>query len=213
MASGVSFATAVDRTPIGPRKALREVRLEDGTPVVLRSVRTEDWPLLQELLESCSPTSLYRRFQHVTRRAREIASRFCSLDDERERVIVAEIELEGKSRLIGFAVMAMDANKRTAELAVLVEDRWQGKGLGSVLSDHLLQAARRWGLKDVAATTTPDNARVIEMARRRGFLIMYDFNQREVTLRRKFRQPRKTHCRSNVLARQSPTEDELKATS
>jgi GNAT superfamily N-acetyltransferase len=80
--------------------------------------------------------------------------------------------------LIGFAVVAVDADKRTTELAVLVEGNWQGKGLGVLLSEHLLHSTRRWALEDISSTTIPDNPPFAEMARRPRFLIIYDFDRK-----------------------------------
>jgi acetyltransferase len=132
------------------------------------------------------------RFHYMTKRFREIASRFCCSDGHRETVVVAETQSEGRSILIGFGVLAMDRLHRTAELAVLVGDPWQGKGLGSVLSDHLIESARLLGLKSVKAVTTPDNLQVIQMAGRRRFLVAYDSRQKLVALRRALRPRQRT---------------------
>lgn len=160
-------------------------RLRDGTSVVLRGVQPEDQLLLQELLESCSPTSLYRRFHYVTKRLGELASRFCDVEGKHEKVIVAEIESEGTKKLIGFGDLAAETLQRSVEVAVLVADRWQGLGLGSALADYCLDVVCRGGVKEIVAVTTPDNRQVIEMAQRRGFRIQWQLEDRILALSKK----------------------------
>ncbi len=167
------------------------VRLKDGTSVVLRAIRPEDQPLLQELLESCSPESLYHRFHYATKRSGELASRFCNVEDGHEKVIVAEIETEDGKKLIGFGDLAPDSRRRSVEAAVLVADCWQGRGLGGVLSDYCLDAAYRWGVKEVVAITTPDNRQVIAMAQKRGFRILWQLEDRTIGLSKRFQRKRK----------------------
>jgi acetyltransferase len=160
--------------------------LKDGTSVMLRAVRPEDQGLLQELLESCSPTSLYHRFQYMTKRTRDLASRFCCIDESCENVLVAEIVFGLERRLIGFGNLAADPPHQSAEMAILVADHWQALGLGSALADHCLEAARRWGVKEVVAVTAPDNWRVIAMAKKHRFHILFRLEHRTVLLRKRF---------------------------
>jgi acetyltransferase len=160
------------------------VQLKDGTSVVLRAVQPTDELLLKELLDSCSPESLYQRFHYVTKRTGELASRFCNVEDGHERVIVAEIESEEGKKLIGFGDLAPDPRHGSVEAAVLVADRWQGRGLGGILCDSCLDMAYRWGVKEVCAITTPDNRQVIAMAQKLGFHIQWQLEDRTLGLRK-----------------------------
>ncbi len=167
------------------------VRLKDGTSVVLRPVQPEDQPLLQELLESCSPTSLYHRFHYVTKRTREMAFKFCNVDDRGERVILAEIESGETKKLVGLGNLAADPRYRSAEVAILITDHWQSKGLGGALADYGFDLAYRWGVQEVVAVTTPGNQQVIAMAKRRRFRILCQLEDRTVVLSKKLPRKRK----------------------
>jgi acetyltransferase len=177
-------------TPVesGAESGAVTVQLRDGTSVMLRAVRPEDEPLLQELLESCSPKSLHHLFQYVTKRTHDMAFKFCHIDESREKVIVAEIESGGNKKLIGFGDLAADASHRSVEVAILVADGWQGKGLGSALSKCCLDVAYRWGVEEIVAVTTPDNWRVITMAQKRRFRAQVE--QGTVVLNKKFHRRR-----------------------
>lgn len=152
-----------------PKEYVQARALPNGTPTLLRPIRPEDEPLWHELLASCSPASLFQRFQYVFTRTHEMAARFCFIDYDREMAIVAEVQENGRRKLVGVGRLVSNFDRQTAEYAVLVTDAWQGKGLGSLLTDYCLEIAKDWGARRVVAVTTPDNVRMIEVFKRRGF--------------------------------------------
>ncbi|HOM16839.1 MAG TPA: GNAT family N-acetyltransferase, partial [Thermoguttaceae bacterium] len=83
--------------------------------------------------------------------------------------IVAEIEEDGQNKLIAVGRLVADMNREESEYAVIVIDRWHGRGLGGLLTDYCLEVARRWGVKRVVAETTKDNSRMLATFRNRGF--------------------------------------------
>jgi acetyltransferase len=72
--------------------------------------------------------------------------------------------------LIGVGRLVADPDHRNAEYAVLVSDVWQGRGLGSMLTDYCLEICSTWGINRVYAETTSDNARMQRILRRRVFV-------------------------------------------
>jgi len=158
-----------------PEEFVTERKLRDGTPVILRPIKPEDEPMWHELLASCSTQSIWFRFSYLFKHTtHEMASRYCFIDYDREMGIVAEVEEDGQRRLIGVGRLVADANHETAEYAVIVADRWHGRGLGGLLTDYCLEVARRWGIKKVVAETSKDNARMLATFRNRGF----EFNEK-----------------------------------
>lgn len=153
-----------------PEEWRREVRLSDGTPVLLRAIRPEDEPLWQEMLAACSPESIHARFQSALRGSNhEIACRYCFIDYDREMALVAEVETAGVRCLAGVGRLAAAPDRLTAELVVLVADPWQGRGLGEQLTDSCLEIAAAWKMGAVTAETTPENVRMVAILQRRGF--------------------------------------------
>lgn len=158
-----------------PEEFVTERTLKDGTPVILRPIKPEDEPMWHELLASCSTQSIWFRFSYLFKHTtHEMASRYCFIDYDREMGIVAEVEEDGQRRLIGVGRLVADANHEAAEYAVIVADRWHGRGLGGLLTDYCLEVAKRWGIKKVVAETSKDNARMLATFRNRGF----EFNER-----------------------------------
>jgi acetyltransferase len=156
-----------------PEEYATSLELGDGTPVTLRPIRPEDEPAWHDMLASCSEETIHQRFRAMFRRTtHEMAARYCFIDYDRELAIVAELEdAAGRRRLAGVARLVADPDRRRAELAVLVADPWQGRGLGLTLTEFTLDVARRWGVESVFAETTPDNGRMIAVLERHGFAI------------------------------------------
>jgi len=158
-----------------PEEYVASRKLKDGTQVVLRPIKPEDEPMWFELLGSCSRESIYQRFRYFFHwETHQVATRYCFIDYDREIAIVAELEEEGKRKLLGVGRLVADPDHESVEYAVLVGDAWQNKGLGSLLTDYCFEIARKWGLKRIVAQTTSDNPRMIEVFKKRGFEIKSD---------------------------------------
>ncbi len=103
-----------------------------------------------------------------------MASRYCYIDYDRELAIVAEAGEGPDRRFVGVGRLAAEPGRTAAEYAVLVQDAWQDKGLGGLLTDYCLGIAREWGVRTVTAITTTDNPRMIAVFEKRGFRIVND---------------------------------------
>jgi acetyltransferase len=158
-----------------PDKLTKKTKLGDGTPVTLRAIKPEDEPLWLELLSSCSKESIYSRFRYNFHfDSHEIATQFCYIDYAREIAIVAEIEQDGKKKLIGVGRLIADLDHENVEYAVLITDAWQKKDLGTILTSYCYEIAESWNAKRVAAETTRDNQAMIAVFKKLGFTV--DFN-------------------------------------
>jgi len=144
--------------------------MKDGTPVTLRPIKPEDEPLWHRMLKTFSEETIrFRFFHHIGEITHEFATRYCFIDYEREIAIVAEIEEDRERKLIGVGRLTSDPNLEEAELAVVVSDPWQGRGVGSLLTDYCIEIARERGIKRIVAEMLPDNEIILGMLRRRGF--------------------------------------------
>ena len=164
-----------------PEEYVKEVTLSN-TRLIFRPIKPEDEPLWFELLESCSKESLYTRFRSFFDwKTHRIASRFCFIDYEREIAIVAEREEHGARKLFGVGRLIAEADLQSVEYAVLVTDKWQNRGLGSVLTSYCVDIAREWGMKRIIAHTNSDNPRMVSVFSKLGFEIQPDENGSDVT--------------------------------
>lgn len=153
-----------------PSEYMRHETLRDGTKVLLRPIQPEDEPMWHELLTNCSARSIWLRFRYLFKETtHEMATRFCFVDYDRTMAIVAEVETGGKRQLIGVGRLVADPDHREAEYAVLVADAWQGRGLGSLITDFCFEISTTWGIDRVYAETTSDNQRMQNILRRHNF--------------------------------------------
>jgi acetyltransferase len=153
-----------------PEEYIRQAALMNRTEVILRPIGPEDEPRWHQLLAACSAESLHARFRYLFKTVtHEMASRYCFIDYDRELAIVAEVKDTGE--FAGIGRLVADPGHETAEFAILVADRWQGQGLGMMLTDYCLEIARDWEIGCVTAVTNFDNARMVSIFAERGFQI------------------------------------------
>ncbi|MDD3130478.1 MAG: bifunctional acetate--CoA ligase family protein/GNAT family N-acetyltransferase [Bacteroidales bacterium] len=158
-----------------PERYIKKVTLADGTPTLLRPIKPEDEPMWLELLGSCSKEAIYSRFRYNFHfDSHEIATQFCYIDYARELAIVAEIEQQGRRKLIGVGRLIGDPDLETVEYAILVTDNWQGKDLGKILTEYCTEIAHINNFKRIFAETTKDNKAMISVFKKQGFHIEYD---------------------------------------
>jgi acetyltransferase len=158
-----------------PEEFVRPATLRDGTELTLRPIKPEDEPLWLALLSSCSRESIYSRFRYFFFwQSHDVASRHCYIDYDRELAIVAETGTGADRKLVGVGRLIAEPGRPQAEYAVLVQDAWQDKGLGGLLTDYCTGIARQWGIRTLTAITTTDNPRMIAVFEKRGFRIVND---------------------------------------
>ena len=125
-----------------------------------------------DLLASCSEESIRFRFSYLFKQTtHDMATRYCFIDYDREMAIVAEVIEDGERRLVGVGRLAADVDHTTADYGILVVDRWQGHGLGGLLTDYCLEIAKKWGVGRVVAETSKSNSRMIRLFKERGFTL------------------------------------------
>ena len=164
-----------------PEKYVRKTQFTDGLEVLLRPIKPEDEPLWLEMIGNCSKESLYSRFRYFFHwESHDVATRYCYIDYDREIAIVAEIIYDGKRKLIGVGRLIADPDHETVEYAILIEDAWQHRDLGNILTDYCLEIANTWKLKKFVAQTTTDNKRMINVFQKRNFTI--SINDRDSTV-------------------------------
>ncbi len=155
-----------------PERYEREVQLQDDTPILLRPIRPEDEPLVNRMLKNVSNDTLYLRFfGHIPKIIHEWLTRFTHIDYDREIAIIAlaQPEEDGSQEMIGVVRIIEDAWGESAEYAILVSDGWHKKGLGTLLTDYILDIAHRRGLQKIVASVLPANTGMIRIFEKRGF--------------------------------------------
>jgi GNAT superfamily N-acetyltransferase len=140
--------------------------LMDGTPVSMRPIRPEDNEALNDFHEHLSLDTVYKRFfnAHLHLRPVEL-ERFTQVDYVDRLALVAE----RAGRLLGVARYDRLADSPSAEVAFVVADGMQGRGLGTLLLEHLAAAARSRGISTFVADTLATNDQMQGVFRQAGF--------------------------------------------
>jgi RimJ/RimL family protein N-acetyltransferase len=143
--------------------------LRDGSPVDIRALRPEDEADMLAATEQTSPQSLQRRF-FVMKRYFSDKERafFMDVDFDKHVALVALAEQSGRKGVVGGGRYVVFEPGR-AELAFMVIDAWQGRGIGSLLMRHLIKLAGASGLKELTAEVLPENAAMLKVFTRSGF--------------------------------------------
>lgn len=127
--------------------------------VTTRPVRPTDRRLFYRLWPRLSAETVYRRFHApVHRLPDETVRRLVTVDHDQREAVVAVVGGE----VVGVARYDREpTDPSTAEVAVLVEDAWQGAGVGRQLLTELTGLAARRGVRTFTATVQPDNRPVL----------------------------------------------------
>ncbi len=145
---------------------------KDSLAVLLRPVKLTDEHLLKDFFYSLSTDSMYRRFVSTRKdMPHERLQPFVVIDYTKEMVILAVLEQEGQETIVGMGQYIIDEQTHTAEVAFVVRDDRQGKGIGAELLAHLTYLAKKSGLHGFIATVLLENMAMLQLFERMGFII------------------------------------------
>jgi acetate---CoA ligase (ADP-forming) len=148
-----------------PREQETDVVLRDGTTVHVRAIRAEDEAAIRRFLEGVSADSIGFRFFGAPNL--EQATKW-SLDvDYADRFGL--VALTGDPPAVVAHGTYLRINEHKAEIAFLVADAWQERGISTILLAHLAEVADRHGISTFLAEVLPHNHRMIKVFRASGF--------------------------------------------
>src|SRR6185436_1956477 len=151
--------------------AVNRAVLRDGSVVTIRATEPADRDAMRRFFHDLSIESRRLRFFSLAEPADSLIDRLCdSHDPGRALTLIAIRSVDGEPRPIAvgsyFAESAV-----AAEAAFAVDDRFHGKGLGTVLLERLAAAASAHGILRFEAMTLPENAAMLDVFHESGFEI------------------------------------------
>jgi acetyltransferase len=156
----------------------QDVRLLDGTLVTIRPIQPNDAPRLQAFYDRLSQDSLYLRFlQYRNALSHQEAVRLATVDYHRQMALVATRIENARQDIIAVARYAMSQSNGIvwAEPGIVVDDRYQGRGLGVLLLKWLSIYASSHGVQAFRATVTPNNMQMLRIITRSRLWVEKDF--------------------------------------
>ena len=165
-------------TPLAPAHWSADVLLRDGRTAHIRPIAPADKDLLVEFYARVSDQSKYYRFfSPMPFLSEKDVHRFTEVDYV-ERVAFV-LTLRGRMIAVGrFDVV----RPGEAEVAFLVEDHYQGRGIAQILLEHLAQAGRERGIVKFIAEVLPDNSRMIQTFRDAGYHVVSGYEDGVISL-------------------------------
>ncbi|MBW1896378.1 MAG: GNAT family N-acetyltransferase [Deltaproteobacteria bacterium] len=146
-----------------------------GLQILIRPMCRDDGPLLKGLFETLSPESIYFRFFSPLRTlSEEMLAQLTHIDHNRDVVLVAIQKTGSEEKILGVFRLMCNLNEKKGELAIVVGDPWQGKGVAAKLFRHGLFIAKLRGIDSVYGMVLVENRTVLDLARRLGFIVEWD---------------------------------------
>jgi GNAT superfamily N-acetyltransferase len=137
--------------------AVGSATLKDGTPIIVRPVDAGDRHLVEEGFQRLSERSRYQRFFRVMERLRDEELDFFVNVDHDEHEAVGALAEDGSTGLGIARYIRLAPHSPAAEVAIVVADDAQGKGVGRVLMEALAERARSNGVRRFVAQTGAGN--------------------------------------------------------
>ena len=169
-----------------PKQYIASWRMKDGTLVTIRPIRPEDEPAMVHFHETLSDQSVYYRYFHMMnlehRVRHERLMRTCFIDYDREMALVAERRdpETGDSEILAVSRMTKVQWANEAEVAIIVNDQWQGRGLGKEMMARLLIIGADEKLNRLTAEMLPENRSVMRVCEKLGFTLKHSLEDEVV---------------------------------
>ena len=143
----------------------RTLTLDDGVDVPVRLIRPEDVPALQRLHGRLSEETIHLRFfGPLEELSDEKAQYFAHIDGVDHFALVA-LDPDEQDEIIAVVRFDRELGTDRAEYSALVEDSWQGRGLGQRMTRQLLDDARDRGIRYFYGLVMPENRRMLQLLR------------------------------------------------
>ncbi len=164
------LATVEGKIHVGPPTLRSSTVLSDGTLVSFRPMHPTDEARIRDLFHSLSKQTMYYRFMSGAARLPQRQVRdFVYVDYREEMAIVGTIPEASGEEVIAVGRYYLNPSTNRAEVAFIVRDQWQNRGIGTFLLSYLATIARSQGIAGFTAEVLVDNRAMLAVLRKSGF--------------------------------------------
>ncbi|MDB9823240.1 GNAT family N-acetyltransferase [Deltaproteobacteria bacterium] len=133
---------------VSPRDLTTTMLLDDGTKIKFRPIHPTDAARMRDLFFKLSEAALYYRFGwNIKQLPRKQIQDFIYIDHRNEVGLVGTIPEAGDEEIIAFGGYHLDKKTNLAEVALVVQDEWQNRGIASFMIKYLARIARKDGIR------------------------------------------------------------------
>ncbi|MEO0076936.1 MAG: GNAT family N-acetyltransferase [candidate division WOR-3 bacterium] len=162
---------------------------KQGQKIFIRPIKPTDEPLLRELFYTFSEQTIYYRFfSYLHAMPHDKLAKFVNIDYENEMAIVAIIKEAGEEKIIGIARYALDKATNLAEFAFVITDKWQNKGIGTILFSYLIRIAKAKNIKGFIGYVLDTNIGAYRLTHKMGYPVKSKWEDGVYTLTMMFQE-------------------------
>ncbi|MEM1673288.1 MAG: GNAT family N-acetyltransferase [Candidatus Bathyarchaeia archaeon] len=157
-----------------PEELKQYITLEDGSRVLLRPIKPSDATLKQHFFYALSKESVRKRFLgSLDIMPLKRIWPYVIIDYVNEMSIVGVVSENGNEVMVAIGSYSRIPGTDKAEVALVVRDDWQDKGLGTALFNCLAEIARSRGIKTFIAWVSIDNTKMIHILKKSKYPSKY----------------------------------------
>ena len=172
---------------VGPAQFRTRMLLDDGTQINFRPIHPTDEPGMRDLFYALSQETMYYRFMsHAKRIPRRELHNFVFINHRSDVAIVGTVPESHGEEIVAIGRYYLDPKTNLAEVAFVVRDNWQNRGIGTFLLKHLETIARRNGVRGFTAEVLRDNRRMLRVFQKSEQMVTTSPNQDVYSLRMEF---------------------------
>ncbi len=158
--------------PADAGPSIIRVILRDGQSLKVRPITYADKEKLKDLFYRLSPQTRYLRFGYMKSYISDQELDYFTASNPPDTYAYVALTGEGEEeRIVGVGRWFLSPDGRTAEIAFVVEDTIQVRGIGTALLEQLAEAAAKYRIKRFIARVLPENTRMLEVFEDSGFAI------------------------------------------
>ncbi len=144
--------------------------LKEGTEIQFRPIHPTDEPFMRDLVYNLSKETIYYRFMsHSQSFGQRQIQNFVYVDHRKDVAIVGTLPEAFGDEIIVVGRYYLDEKTNKAEVAFVIRDEWQGKGLGTFMFKHLINIAKASGLSGFTAEVLRENKRMQAIFNNSGY--------------------------------------------
>ena len=166
-----------------PVHLIKHIELEDGCKLTLRPICPTDKALLQNFVSELSLESRYMRFMHsVSELTPYMLQQFTNVDYRKTMAFLAIAHSGENKQLVGVVRYAELEPSMMGEFALVITDKFQHRGLGTIMMNVMTQHAREQGLQWLQASILQENSHMLNLMQRLHFHIHRDPHEHGVVI-------------------------------
>lgn len=155
-----------------------ETILKDGSVILLRPIKKDDADEWLSFIQRLSSRTKYLRLLHLPQKMQlNDAIRFCTVDYVNTFACVAEVRIGNRMQMVATGRYYRLPRRASAEVAIAIQDDYQGKGLGTKLMEYLANVARDNDITTFESEILADNESMMSIIRDYGFHVTSRFRE------------------------------------